>query len=234
VISGILAQQSKVTIVQETRRREQETDDDYQARIGASLARAGAKIAWICLPPSPNTFLVASAAIENGMHVVAEKPWVWRAQISRTLAALAKDRGALIAVHYEYCLLDAVQSWRSQRENGAGLRFRGRFTTRLPDRLGIPAIENLGSHLFAIRAYAIPQAGISAIECEYERADERFVSLTDGGSAIDTIEFSANREPVIQRFIARFERALEGEPFPLNLDFATQVYEDLDAYRANS
>jgi Oxidoreductase family, NAD-binding Rossmann fold len=228
---GILALQSKVTVVQETRRHNRESDREYRTRMGASLAKTRAQAAWICVPPNPDTLLLAAASIDNGMHVIAEKPWVWERQDSHALAAQAHSQGVVIGVHYEYCLLEGVESWRSQQKGGVGLEFSGRFATSRPDRLGIPAMENLGSHLFAIRAYAIPEAGISTIDCGYDGAEERLVWLASGDRSIATIDFSENREPVIQRFIARFESALEGGSFPFDLDFAAQVFESLNTFR---
>jgi hypothetical protein len=238
VMHGILSEQSlkhsKVTIVQETRRREHENDSEYQARMSASMAATAAKVAWICVPPSPNTLLLAAAAVNNGMHVIAEKPWIWTESASQAILAQGNARGVVVGVHYEYCLLDAVESWRSRERGGAGLQFRGRFMTSAPDRLRVPALENLGSHLFAIRAYAAPEAEISRIDCGYDQPDERMVSLTQGDRSISAIDFSANREPIIQRFIARFERALDGGPFPFTLDFALEVLGTLNAFRAKT
>lgn len=150
---------------------------------------------------------------------------------SHALAAQAHSKGALIGVHYEYCLLDGVESWRLQQKGGAALEFSGRFTTSRPDRLTIPAIENLGSHLFAIRTYAVPAARISTIECGYGVAEERLVSLARENRSIAEIDFSENGEPVIQRFIARFESALDSGSFPFGLDFAVAVFESMNSFR---
>ena len=232
VIHGILAQQQcEVVIIQQTRRGDRESNDEYRARIGSSLAKSGATVAWICIPPSPNTLLLSEAAVESGLHVIAEKPWLWTQPASQALNALAHARGRLIGVHFEYCLLEAVESWRRQQNRGVGLKFSGRFTTSRRDRLGIPAIENLGSHLFAIRAYAVPEAAISEIDCGFEDADERLVSIGNGNCILSTIDFTANREPIIQRFIEQFEGALNGGPFPFGLDFAELVLKDLSAFR---
>ena len=180
---------------------------------------------------SPNTPLLAAAALNCGMHVIAEKPWIWTQADSQALLAQANARGVLTGVHYEYCLLDAVESWRSRHAGGTGFEFRGRFMTSRPNRLRIPALENLGSHLFAIRAYAVPEAEIASIECGYDRPEERMVCLAAGGRAVSTIDFSTNREPIIQRYIACFEQALDGGVFPFTLDFAIGVLGALNAFR---
>ena len=220
-----------VAVVQGTRRRDRESDLEYRARMSSALLMSGASVAWICIPPSPNTLLLASAAVDSGMHVIAEKPWSWTGPPTQALLAQARSSGILLGVHFEYCLLDAVEHWRRDRNRGAGLEFSGRFATRRPDRLGIPAVENLGSHLFAIHAYALPQSTISEILCGYEEPEARTVSIADSGRLIETIDFSVNHEPIIQRFVAKFESALGGGSFPFTLDFAMQVWESLDAFR---
>jgi predicted dehydrogenase len=230
VMHGILAQQSKVAVVADTRRSPQETGQDYQARMEASLGRTGAHAAWLCVPPSANTLPLVMAAVNNGMHVVAEKPWIW--DDCQELTAQAQARGLLIGVHHEYCMLDAVQAWRSLQKDGAGLKFQGRFTTSRPDKHGVPALQNLGSHLFAIWAYAVPGAAITDVRCGYGQPDERVVSLENAEGPVATVDFTSNREQIIQRFIAKFERALAGDSFPFTLDFALQVLQAMNAYRS--
>ena len=199
--------------------------------MAAALARTAAKAAWICVPPSPNTLLLAAAAVNSGMHVIAEKPWIWTASSTQPILAQGNANGVLVGVHYEYCLLDAVESWRSRLKGGSGWQFHGRFITSRPDRFGIAALENLGSHLLAIREYAVPKAEVSTIDCGYDQPDQRVVSLTDGDRSIAEIDFSANREPIIQHFINRFEGAMDGGPFPFTLDFALRVLSALNAFR---
>jgi len=222
---GILAQHSQCKMIAETRRLPRESESEYRQRMSAALAKAAAQVAWVCIPPTPETLLLAAAAVDNGMHVVVEKPWVWDRAITQQLAAQAKARGVLIGVHYEYCLLEAVEKWHSERNRGVGLEFHGRFTTSRPDRLNLPAFQNLGSHLFAIRDYAVPKAKIATIDCSYNGEDKRIVSLTAEGVTVAEIDFSTNTEPIIQRYIARFEAGTRGAPFPFNLDFASQIQE---------
>ena len=230
VMHRILARQSRVTVVAETRRREGETGSAYQERMGAALAATRAQAAWICVPPGAHTPLLAAAAVSGGIHVVAEKPWAWGPSTTRSLHTLAQKAAILIGVHFEYCLLDAVESWRSQFRGAAGLQFQGRFRISRPDRLGIPALQNLGSHLFAIHAYAAPFAQVCRLECAYDRPDERAVSLSRAGRVLAAIDFTRNREPIIQRFIERFEGAMAGAEFPFTLEFAWRVLETANAF----
>jgi hypothetical protein len=45
------------------------------------------------------------------------------------------------------------------------------------------------------------------------------------------IDLLANKEPIIQRFIAKLEASLEGADFPLDLEFALKVSNDAEALR---
>jgi hypothetical protein len=95
----------------------------------------------------------------------------------------------------------------------------------------MPAMDNLGSHLLAIRAYAAPQSAVQEIRCGYEQPDERCVWLEKRNTRAAFIDLLANKEPIIQRFIAKVEASLEGADFPLDLEFALRVSNDAKSLR---
>ena len=88
-------------------------------------------------------------------------------------------------------------------------------------------MQNLGSHLVAMREYAVPQSGLSEILCGYELPDERMVWLKSGNERVASIDFLGSREPIVQRFLALFEKSLFGKPFPFDFAFAQRVNENL-------
>jgi hypothetical protein len=190
--------------------------------LTSAMIATDAQIAWLCLPPGPHIPLIVEAALSAGLHVIVEKPWLTSSAETARLFEAARNAARLVAVHYEYCFCREVESWRKQLQGGAGLQFYGRFTVDRPDRLGIPAAENLGSHLLAIREYAVPHAQVAEIHCGYELPNERQVWLEREGNVTGAINFLSN-EPVLQRFIDRFESALHGPDFPLDLNFAARV-----------
>lgn len=216
-----------------TRRGASETELEYKSRLATRMRESAAQIAWLCTPPGPHIRLMIEATINAGLHVVAEKPWLHSAGETRSLSGLALSKGLLAGVHYEYCLLDEVENWKNRFERGAGLLFGGRFHLSRPDRLRIPAIENLGCHLLAIREYAVPESGMGEIECDYGRPDERRVWLEKNREEIASIDFLGTKEPIIQRYVARFEAALDGTSFPFNLDFAARVGASLVELKQN-
>ena len=167
------------------------------------------------------------AGIEAGLHLIVEKPWQCSRAETDSLVKLAAAKRLLVAIHYQYCFLEAVKSWRHKLNNGVALRFGGRFAISRPNRLGISALENLGCHLLAIRAYAVPQSSISEINCAYNQRDERNVWVETEHGDVTSVDFFGNSEPVIQRFIARFDAALSGSEFPFSLDFAERVSNDV-------
>ena len=77
--------------------------------------------------------------------------------------------------------------------------------------MGVSAMQNLGSHLLSIHAYAVPNASIGEIRCEYDSANQRTVWLESGKQRIDEIDLLAHQEPIIQRYLAQFESSLEAE-----------------------
>jgi hypothetical protein len=221
---GILAAEDRrVADVPVTRRAPGETDEAYRARLSSAMTASKAQIAWLCVLPGPHVPFLIDAALDANLHVVVEKPWQASPLITASLIARAKVLRRLIAVHFEYCLLEEVERWRRDFHPGRGLRFGGHFFLNRPDHTSMPAMDNLGSHLLAIRAYAAPKSAVQEIRCGYEQPDERCVWLEKRNSRAAFIDLLANKEPIIQRFIAKAEASLEGADFPFDLDFARRI-----------
>lgn len=216
----------RVVYIERARREPRESDAAYEERITFALLESRTNIAWLCVPPGPHVESMAKAAILARMHAVAEKPWRCSRATTETLEASARGRGVQLGVHFQYCFLNEIEKCRERYYQESGLRFSGRFTVSRPNRLGIPAIENLGSHLLAMRRYAAPESHIEELLCAYDCIDERHVWIAD-----ESINFLKNREPIVQRFIRSFEAAIDGAQFPFGLSFAFRVAEDVTRWR---
>ena len=102
------------------------------------------------------------------------------------------------------------------------------YSTFVPPIIwGFRPMQNLGSHLLAMREYAVPHSGLSKIRCGYELPDQRMVWLESGKQRVASIDFLGSKEPIVQRFVARFENSLDGKPFPFDFAFAQRVNENL-------
>jgi GFO/IDH/MocA oxidoreductase family protein len=222
----------RVGFVEQSRRAPSENDFAYRERLRSSFKTSGAQIAWLCVLPGEHIPFMIEAAVEAGLHVVVEKPWFCSAEVTRRLQALGKEHNAVLAIHYEYCLLEQVETWRREWNSSTGLSFAGRMKVNRPNYTGIPALDNLGSHLFSIHEYCVPNSAIAEIDCGYEQPDERRVWLREQGSQIAEIDLLANKEPIIQRFSARVEVAIGGgSEFPFDLTFAIKVAERTALWR---
>ena len=231
-MQGILAAENRrVAAMPEIRQASAESDAAYRSRLAEGMTASDAQIAWLCVLPGPHIPIMIDAALDAGLHVIVEKPWQCSPRTTASLAAKAKSRRRLIAIHFEYCLLEEVTRWRRDFQSGTGLRFGGRFFLNRPDHTGMSALDNLGSHLLAIRAYAAPKSAVQEIRCGYEQPDERSVWLEKRNSRAAFIDLLANKEPIIQRFIAKVEASLEDEHFPFDVDFALRVANDVAALR---
>lgn len=223
----------RVVTIPGTRRKNPESEDEYKSRLAASLLASGAQIAWLCVSPGPHIPLMLESTVAAGLHSVAEKPWQCARDITESLTAQARAKNLVIAIHTQYCLLAEVEAWRHDFRNAASLRFGGHFALNHPGRLGIVALDDLGSHLLAIRAYAVPQSTISEIRCGYEMPDERRVWIEAADREITPIDFLGSKEPLIQRYIHKLEDGIAGAQFPFELDFASRVADDLEALKAS-
>jgi hypothetical protein len=221
-----------VSVIAETRQRPSESQPDYISRLSKAMKTSHAQIAWLCVTPGPHVSLMTQAALEADLHVIVEKPWYGSNEDTRRLQDLAREKHRLVAVHFEYLVLDEVEMWRKEFYPGAGLRFSGLFFLSRSDRSSIPPIDNLGCHLLAVREYAVPVSDLSAIECCYERYDERLVWIERDGQRVSSIDLFSHSQPIIQRFMKKVEGALDGAAFPFDLDFALRVANQLNAYKS--
>lgn len=169
------------------------------------------------------------AALEAGLHAIVEKPWYGSTEDTQQLQTLAQARRRLLVVHFEYLMLEEVENWRKKFHPGTGLRFSGRFFLDRTDRSGIPAIDNLGCHLLAIREFAVPASEISEIQCAYERPDERLVWIEKACQRISSLDLLQGSQRIIQDFMKKVEAALDGATFPFDLEFALRVANQLNA-----
>jgi len=219
-----------VVSVDETRRHLSESESDYVERIVKTMKTSGAQIAWLCIAPGPHVSLMIQAAIEAGLHVIVEKPWYGSTEDTRRLQSLARQKDLVLAIHFEYLFLDEVAKWRADFHPGTGCRFGGRFQLNRPDPSGIPALDNLGSHLFSIREYALPSSEVSAIHCGYNLPDERVVWVERRNQRLASIDLLNHSQRIIQNFMKKVEAALDGAAFPFDLEFALRVAVELNAY----
>lgn len=234
-IRSILASEGRqVSSLEDARRAASEDQSIYKARLANSLKASGAQIVWLCVPPGEHIPILIAAAIESGLHVIVEKPWFCSSDETHRLEALSKAHGTILGIHYEYCLLEAVETWRHSYKGGAGLHFAGRLNIQRPNHIGLPALDNLGSHLFSIHEYSLPHSLINQISCGYDRPDERRVWIRKESGQLAEIDLLANKEPIIQRFFGRVEAAILGADFPFDLQFGLRVAERVARWRQQS
>jgi hypothetical protein len=209
------------------RRQPDESSSAHESRLTQMFSDSSAQIAWLCVPPGAHVPTLIRSAFTAGLHVIVEKPWVYSREETALLRDAATQAGLKGGVHFEYCLLSEIENWRRQYEQEKDLEFGGTFNVHADDHLDISAMQNLGSHLMAMREYAVPHSRLSKIYCGYELPDERTVWLDSDKQRVATIEFLGSKEPIVQRFITRFENSLDGKAFPFDFDFAQRVNENL-------
>ena len=209
------------------RRESNESSGAYEARLTQIFSDSSAQIVWLCVPPGVHVPALIRAAFAAGLHVIVEKPWVYSREETTLLQDGAAKAGLKGGVHFEYCLLSEIENWRRQYEQEKSLEFGGVFNVHSGDHLGISAMQNLGSHLVAMREYAVPHCGLTEIRCGYELPDQRMVWLESGKNRVASVDFLGSKEPVVQRFVTRFENSLEGKPLPFDFAFAQRVNENL-------
>lgn len=230
----IAAESRTVTAIEDTRQRMSEGTPNYISRLNEVMKASEAQVAWLCVSPGPHVCLMIQAALEAGLHVVAEKPWYGSEADTERLQSLARARGRLVAIHFEYLMHEEVHKWKKSFYPGTEMGFGGHFFLSRPDHTGIPARDNLGTHLMAIREFAAPSTEVCELQCAYERPDERVVWLERDGKRVASIDLLIGSDRIIQEFMKKVEGALDGAAFPFDLDFALRVANQLNAFEARS
>lgn len=230
----IAAERRSVTAIQEARQGASEGTASYISRLSEAMKASRGQVAWLCVSPGKHVCFMIQAAIEAGLHVIAEKPWYGSAADTQRLQSLARARSRLVAIHFEYLVHEEVQKWKKTFYPGTGVRFGGHFFLSRPDHIGIPASDNLGSHLMAIHEFAAPASEVYALQCAYECPDERVVWLENGANRIACIDLLRGSDRLIQEFMKKVEAALDGASFPFDLDFGLRVENQLNSFKARN
>jgi hypothetical protein len=224
LIQAILLQEHRhAVILNESRIESKESSAAYQQRLEKAMLASGASVAWVCVPFGSWTPLIVAAAMHSGLDVIAECPWLCSPEITESLRGLEQKEKRLLSVHYEYCLLDEMKQWQSRFAGGAECTFNGTFEISRPAKYGSIAELQLGSHLLAMRRFAVPDAIIGMIHCRYLSVDRRSVWLERDGEKITSVDFTINKQPLIQRYIHAFESGRQGRVALFGLEFAGQI-----------
>ena len=217
------------------RRLNHESDESYAARLFEAFERSNAQVAWLCTPPGDHVPFLMRAALDANLNVIVEKPWTYSAQTTAEIDAIAARKNLKIGIDFEYCLVSEVEHWRTKFSDRRDLEFSGVLNVHAKDHLNLSPLLNLGSHLVAVQTYAAPQSKLSSIQCAYEAPDQRAVRLHSGDRQIAEIDFWQSKEPIIQRFVHRFEASFnESARFPFDLQFAMEVGNRLGTLKEKS
>lgn len=213
------------------RRPHAESWDDYLERWQAQLADEQGDIAWIATPPGDHVPILARAALLADKHVIIEKPWLGTRADAIALVELAARRNRCLAVNYQYLYLEHVQRVAKFRRTilAGNVYCKMCFTIPKPPRSGLTVLQNLGSHLFAIRLFLSENAIVSELELGCRMDNRRMFTIWgERGKKTDHFDFSNNEEPILQRFVRSFVNAVDGgsDWFP-TLYFAHRVYESM-------
>lgn len=204
----------------------------YTQQLSDSINRdaADADIVWVAVPPGQQNLIVRTLLSQN-KHVLIEKPWICDKKETASLIELAKKKGLFIGINYQFCFLEEIKNISEPSKSATG--FSGQFTTSKHNRLSIPSLYNLGSHLIAIKCLYFPLATIDEIKTGYDECDKRFIKITFPERVYE-IDFLNQHEPLIQRLVEKFEYCISANSaFPLNLNFATRVYDELKKIERN-
>lgn len=219
-------------ILETTRRHPREPLERYTQRLASEIQQSRSQAVWLCIPPGQHTEQVVTTVLECKKHLMIEKPWLGSIGNATAIAHKARKLGLIAGMNFEYCLLDGVKRWTENSVDGySGYSFSGAFSIKKQSRHDIDPIQNLGCHLVAIQRWAADGAAISTLECTEGLESARHVALTSPSGATDLIDFSENKEPILQRTAQMLEASTLTGQFRMDMDFAASVSRRLEDYR---
>lgn len=223
----------RVVPIKLPRRAAKEGDMSYNTRLVKCLTEVDATVNTIWLAVSPgHQFSLVDAALDRNWHVVVEKPWDVAAEKADSLRRKAQQNGLQIGIHHQFCYLSALPALSKIFGSEDSCTFSGVFNISRGNHLGLDPLCNLGSHLIAIRELHFPTARIVSIKAAYESMDQRSITLRQRNFE-HCLDFTDNNEPLIQRYILEFERAVRQRyPFRIGIDLAKRVHQRIEEFEA--
>jgi predicted dehydrogenase len=228
-IAHMLAEQSKpVYVFDISRPSTKENKAIYKTRINKYISQKAKDIdiIWIAVPPE-DQYVLAQSALEHDKHVIVEKPWMCNENETDVLIKIARRKQLSVGIDYQYCFFDEIPDIRAAvNKAGKEIKFSGEFKIKEDNRLSLPPIYNLGSHLLAVKVLFFPKALVEKIVTAYNSSDQRRIEIFSEKKY--EIDFLNNTQPLLQRFIDSFEKSiLESKKFPLDLEFALKVNSEI-------
>lgn len=226
-ISEILLKQNKeVESLDISRRKKNITKKKYKEYVFKLLEeRAGdLDIIWLAVSPGDQDVLIR-CALDVGCNVVVEKPLMINYEQTLEIMNYAKSLNLQVAMHYQYCFLENILEIQKKIQESYvdKLTFSAEFLIPRENRLGIPAVYNLGSHLLAIKCFHFPTAKTKYINTGYKSLESRLIKVKSMEKEY-ILNFLNNSEPIVQRFIESFEAALVSSTiFPINLELELKI-----------
>lgn len=228
-IQDILIQMERDIVVFDISRRFEQTTREYENYILNNLKKNinNVDIFWLAVPPG-DQYTLCKSILGFNKHIIVEKPWMENTEKTKELLAYSSKINKQIGVHFQYCYLDCIE--KILKNNDKFSIFNGAFCVSKENRLSIPAIYNLGSHLFSIKELYFPHLNVGKIETGYNKPDARYFELK-GSDKEYVLDFFKINEPLIQRFVKDFEKKIDSEEnIDLNLDLCLRINQAIRDY----
>ena len=184
-------------------------------------------VIWIAIPSNEKLFL-ANQCLKNDLNLIIEKPWLYSFKETQRIIKLQKKKKLQIGVHYEYLYLKKlflekkIKLFNKKKSN-----FKGIFNVKSKIGINLSPLYELGSHLMSIKLLYFNKTMIQDFECSYNKKDCREIKLFNNKKMF-SLNFTHNKEPIIQRFIIDYEKKLVSKKkYNIDLKFACNVYKNI-------
>lgn len=164
-------------------------------------------IIWLAISPNKKIqFDVVKECIKNNFNLVIEKPWLVSKKKTMFLIKLQKKYKVQVGFNFEYLYLKffkKINNYSFYKKSSVLLNFHVKN-----DKLKKIHFNELGSHLLAIKKYYFKNNKKVRISTGFQK-NLRSITLDKGKNNEKNLDFTKNKEPLIQRFIKDYLKHLK-------------------------
>ena len=164
-------------------------------------------VRWLAISPNKKIqFDVVKECIENNFNLVIEKPWLVGKKKTMFLIKLQKKYKVQVGFNFEYLYLNflkKINKYSFDKKSSVLLNFHVKN-----DKLKKTHFNELGSHLLAIKKYYFKNNKQIKISTGFKK-NLRSITLDKNKNNEKNLDFTKNKEPLIQRFIKDYLKHLK-------------------------
>ena len=195
----------------------------YLEKFDKVISESKADIIWLAIPPF-DYLSISNIMVKFKKNVIFEKPWIFSKEDTLKISSNFNKNNLKNAVNFEYVYLYKLNDLHKNEIDYISYNFH----TLKKNKYNISSKLELGSHLAAIHLDKFSKVSNFDFFTSYGIENKRMLELKLKNGSYNILDFTLNRELIIQKFISDFEKnLLKVDSFKYDINFGCKVYEML-------